>query len=692
MSLSARPEFIAREVLGSQRLPDVRLEESRVPGNIAVFTRGDIEKSQARTLQELLSGEAGVNSFDSAGNSFQQTVDLRGFNAQPVPATAVVVDGVRVNENDMGQVNWQLLPVENIERVEIHPGPSTLYGKNALGGVIHITTKRGAKDFLAETGMGYGSHNRRKGWVQISDTLAGFDYLLSATKENDNGYRTNSDASVGTMLGKLGYRIDKRSDVSVAYTRADDRLQQPGSLTASEAAQDPTRNVSAVESISKLDMFTYNQRQALPWDFSAAFNGYLRNRREATPRNKSRSGSLSNFLADMKSQGLTGQLSRDSEVLGLRSVLTAGAEVSRNDARSEGAGVGWGSKTFARDESLGVFAQSVQDLIADKLILTAGVRYDQSKVRFECRGDYACAGYSASVDEGEQRFHRTNPRVGINVNFTEDAGGYALYSEAFRAPTVNEVSAIGPFTTSVLKPVKARNYEVGAKTALGDEAQLHAAAFLEDVQDDIYPVFDPVAMMGRNINIDKTRHTGVEWGLKARWEDRVEATLSHAYTRSTFQSEMTLDKVPWGNTQQVQKGDRLPMVPEHRVSAGLSVHPAQGWTASADGLCVGGQRILGDESNTEAPIPAYCTFGLGGSYERSGWRVFLKGSNILDRKYISRGIMSTSGGAAERFMVPGTGAAVFGGVSWRFTMGEERSSLALKDEDGARDRRKPEAF
>ncbi|MFA6028441.1 MAG: TonB-dependent receptor [Elusimicrobiota bacterium] len=677
-SFAAQPESVRREILGAARLPDAPLDESRVPGSVAVYTREAIRASGARSLAELLSAQAGVNSFDSIGNGFQPTLDLRGFNAQPAPAVAVVVDGVRVNEADLGQVNWQLIPLEDVERVEVHPGPSTLYGKNALGGVVVVTTRRGGKDLEAEAGYGFGSHRRKKGWAQVSDTAGSIDWLLSASKEHDGGWRRHSEAGVSTLFAKLGYRVDKRSDLAVSYTRADDRLQQPGSLTSGEAAQDPTVNVSEVDTVAKLDMFTYNQRQALPWDLSAAVNGYLRQRREATPLNRGRN-SLTESLAAMKAQGLTGQLSRDAEVLERRGVTTAGVELSRSEAESSSRGDFGGfpyrSDTRARDESLGLFAEHVQDLVADRVSLSAGVRYDQARVHYD---DRVTPGNS-----GRQSFHRTNPRAGLNFTAGDALSAYVLYSEGFRAPTVNEVSSIGPFSTSILKPVKARNYEVGGKALLGDSASLRVSAYREDVLDDIYPVFDPVNGYGRNINISATRHLGVEWGLKGNWGRTLEAHLEHAYTRATFQSDLTLDKAPWVDslwqpvTQQVHKGDRLPMVPEHRISAGVGVHPAEGWTASADGLCVGGQHLLGDEANDEAELPAYCTLGLGGVYERGPWRLFVKGSNVLDRKFPVRGILSTNAGVVERFVTPASGVSVFGGVSWRFTTAAEPERILL---------------
>ncbi|MBI4425132.1 MAG: TonB-dependent receptor, partial [Elusimicrobia bacterium] len=562
------PPLRLSEVRSAQRLPDKRLEESRVPAHVTVVTEEDIRLSGAKSLQELLAAQMGVVTYDDVGNQFQQTVDLRGFNATPGPAAAVYVDGVRINESNLGQVNYHLVPLEQVERIEIHRGPSTLYGRNALAGVIHISTKRGAAAFAAEAGAGYGSFERRKGWLSVGDRLGDLDYQVVASREDDGGHRRHSDVGVGATLLKLGYRLSEGSDVAVSYARADDRVQQPGSLTGAELAADPRQNRSEADHISRLDFFTYNQRQALAADFSLAVNGFYRKRREDTPLNRGRS-SISRSLAELKSSGLTGQLSRDWEVLGRRNIATFGVEALRGEADTSSLYSFGGAPTFSgaftRDEALGLFGQTVYDLSPDALTLTLGLRYDQATVRYDDR--------DTPANGGSQGFNRTNPRVGLNWNPSEAAGLYASYAEAFRSPTVNEISALGPFGSGALKPVKARNYELGGRFAPTGWSQLRAAAFWDDVSDEIYPVFDTTLGYGRNINVDKTRRTGVEWGGTAAWRDRVEWRWSHTFTRSTFQSDMQLDKPPYVAAQRVAKGDSIPMVPPHRVARGLQVRP-----------------------------------------------------------------------------------------------------------------------
>jgi outer membrane cobalamin receptor len=181
------------------RLKDIEEELARVPAKVIVITKEDIEKLGARTIQEVLQYQSGIVLYDSIGNEFQSTVDLRGFNGQPVPATSVFVDGVRVNEPDFNSTNFDLIPIEDIEEIEISPGTATVFGRNALGGAINITTKRGRKDKMRfGFDLGGGSFGRQKYSFNTDGPLPfnHFDYYFGVTRELTNGFR---DATGGRI-------------------------------------------------------------------------------------------------------------------------------------------------------------------------------------------------------------------------------------------------------------------------------------------------------------------------------------------------------------------------------------------------------------------------------------------------------------------------------------------------------------
>jgi iron complex outermembrane receptor protein len=133
------PDLVADEVV----VTATRFEEpaGKEAIGVAVITAEDIRKSGARTLPQLLTRQSGIGFRDNSGSPDPQ-IDLRGFGVTGDQNTLVLLDGIRMNENELTTVRWSSIPLESIERVEILRGSgAVLYGGGATGGVINIITR-----------------------------------------------------------------------------------------------------------------------------------------------------------------------------------------------------------------------------------------------------------------------------------------------------------------------------------------------------------------------------------------------------------------------------------------------------------------------------------------------------------------------------------------------------------------------
>ena len=139
------PLFAAEASLDTIVVTATRTDEDveKLPSSITVVTAEDISNSTAVTVQDVLENVEGLVIRDLYGTGAKSTVDGRGF-ARGVN-TVVLIDGRRVNEIDLGGVDWNLIPLENVERIEIvrGAGKRAFYGDNATSGVINIITKKG---------------------------------------------------------------------------------------------------------------------------------------------------------------------------------------------------------------------------------------------------------------------------------------------------------------------------------------------------------------------------------------------------------------------------------------------------------------------------------------------------------------------------------------------------------------------
>ncbi len=125
-------------VITAARLPEPRLEAT---ASVLVINAVEIQKKEARLLPEVLRDVLGLHLVQNGAEGKQASVFLRGTNSDH---TLVLIDGVRVNSTTTGGFDFSAISVDDIERIEVLKGPqSTLYGSDAIGGVINIITKRG---------------------------------------------------------------------------------------------------------------------------------------------------------------------------------------------------------------------------------------------------------------------------------------------------------------------------------------------------------------------------------------------------------------------------------------------------------------------------------------------------------------------------------------------------------------------
>lgn len=197
---------------------------------VTVIDREDIERSQARDVLELLTNTTGITITRNGGTGANSSVFIRG-NAST--HTLVLIDGQRVGSATLGSANLSTLEPEQIERIEVVRGPrSSLYGSDAIGGVIQIFTRRGSAsgEITPLLKAGYGNHDTSKSVVGLSggdDTFyfnvlgTHFDTQGIDNLKNDNGNNGDRDAyrTTGTSLrtgGKVG-----RADLDISFQRSE---------------------------------------------------------------------------------------------------------------------------------------------------------------------------------------------------------------------------------------------------------------------------------------------------------------------------------------------------------------------------------------------------------------------------------------------------------------------------------------
>ena len=224
-------------------MPGLLLDKDQIPANLQSAGRQDIKASRALSVADFMNTRMqGVSVNDHAGNPFQVDLNYRGFTASPQVGTpqglSVFFDGVRVNEPFGDVVNWDLIPMNAIERFDLFPGSNPLFGLNTLGGAISVRSKSGFTAPGLEAALSAGAWGRRQ-W-QLSggahtDDLAGF---AAVNIFDEAGWRDDSPSRVRQFYGRGDMNL-ANGTLTASLLGADNRLVGNGLIPQALAGQKP---------------------------------------------------------------------------------------------------------------------------------------------------------------------------------------------------------------------------------------------------------------------------------------------------------------------------------------------------------------------------------------------------------------------------------------------------------------------
>lgn len=211
--------------------------------SVTIITREDIEKKQAIDLRDVLSSIAGIDISNSGGFGKATSLYMRGTNTGH---TLVLIDGIQIGSATLGQVSYQDIPVELIERIEVVRGPrASLYGSEAIGGVIQIFTRRPTNTTEMYFSAGIGNDQTHKLAAGISGSLDKTSYSL-----NFSGFETDGiNAKLDNNPDKDGYerksanllvkqQLNKTDYIEVSFLAVDGKNKYDGQFDASGSTTD----------------------------------------------------------------------------------------------------------------------------------------------------------------------------------------------------------------------------------------------------------------------------------------------------------------------------------------------------------------------------------------------------------------------------------------------------------------------
>lgn len=475
------------ETLPSLIVTATRMSEtaSESLASVTVITREHIERQQARSVQDVLRGIAGVQISSSGGLGKSTSTFLRGTNEDQV---LVLIDGVKVGSATLGTTAIENLPLDQVERIEVVRGPrSSLYGSEAIGGVIQIVTRRGAGPLSPSLAVGAGSFATRHASAGLSGGDAGFWFNLSASHLKSGGFNVRDDVPAepdadgyeNTAFSlRTGRHFGNGAEAEVHVLHSDGFTEFDGDF------------------VNEADLLQQVLGARFTFEPAAFWRARVLAGRSIDVQKNFRDGvAQTRFDSDRDTLSFLNDLA-----FGDAHVLTLGVDLHRDRID--------GTTAYSENErsNTGAFAQ----------LSTGAGRHDFL--------------FAARRDDNEQFGNEITGSAAWGWSPVADIRLRASVGTAFKAPSLNQLFFPG-FGNPALEPERSRSAEIGTRVATHAGA-LSVAAYHTEVEDLI--VFDPVTFFPENVS--RARIRGVELGYSLdldAWQVNVALDLLDPENRST---------------------------------------------------------------------------------------------------------------------------------------------------------------
>jgi vitamin B12 transporter len=577
-----------------------------IASSVTVITRERLEQSKKATVIEALQEVLGVSIIQNGPPGAAASVFLRGANSEH---TLILMDGVELNDPISPSRSFDLahLTLDNIERIEILRGPqSTLYGSDALGGVVNIITKKGQgkpRFSLSSVAGSYGTIITSAG---INGSTERMHYSLGTSYFRSDGFSAASANYEGneekdgyrnlTIWGRLGFRLSDNLDVDLILRTLNTQIDIDNAGGAQGDDPNNVQDYNALFIKTQIRNLMLNNR----WELKLGLSLVDYDRQHENPTDETHLLDSENGFFKSKLFQIDWQ---NNLFLHETNTFTLGIDYQQEQGESEYNSDGvWGpfSSIFPsrRAHVTGFYLQD-QIRLANQFFATFGLRLD----------DHSQFGSAVT--------YRLAPAFFIEATQTKFR---ATYGTAFKSPSLYQLYApgafLGPIGNAELNPEKSIGWDIGVEQQLlGGKVLLAVTYFYNDYKDLIN--FD---FLQGYMNIGKAESKGTEILIQARPFD--DMSLNATYTRTEAKDKDT-------------DADLLRR-PKQKFSASLNYNFQKKANINLTFIRIGEQDDM-DFSTfpyTRLTLPSYSLLNAAVSFNfASSFQIFCRLDNIFNKEY-----------------------------------------------------------
>ena len=527
---------------------------------VTVVTGDEITQYNYDRLEDVFRQVPGVQVQATGSPGKATSLSIRGGGSQ---RSIVLIDGLRTASPTLGSTDIAEFTIDSIDRIEIVRGPqSTLYGADAITGVVNIITKKGQGAPSASVWVEGGNYNTFREQVNVQGAFGGFNFNVTGSQFNTGGNLPHDDSGQSAVSGRIGYDFPWKGELSLTGRYSYLNLELP-IFSAPPTVFDPNAT-------NQLETGLYNVKYTQPifdwWNVTASVGQYFNN---SNFRDTPPPGDFTT-ISKVNTSRIQGDV-LSTFTIPKWNTLSLGWEYRSESGTNDTTG----SFPTTFTDTLNTLAFFGQDELSlfDRLFLGGGLRWEDNN-QF---GTSLTGRASAALVIKE---------TGSKLRFA--------WGQGFRAPTINDLFFPG-FANPNLKPERSTSWEIGADQRLWrDRIRFGATYFNQNFSDLIQFVFDPTTFLFIPENVGRAQIRGVEAYASFDPFDWIGFYVNYTY----------LDAKDLDTNQELRR------VPRNAVNTGVTVTPFSRLTLFMQANVVSSQL----ESDFVGRNPGYFRIDTGGTF------------------------------------------------------------------------------
>ena len=625
-----------------------------IPGSSnIIIDRKKLEKYENTPIHVILDLESGIKSrslYGSNSSGSKTTLDIRGMGAQAKSNVLILLNGQRLNNIDMSEIDFPSIPRESIDRIEIIKGnaASVLYGDGAIGGAINIITNPdiGKKD-INEVILKTGSFKNKEIIWNTSRKLEKYFFNTYFNHVEKDGYRDENEQQQNNINSEIRYP-GKNGDHFFSLSFNEQIMSTPSDRSQDQLFTDRKGSDTPDDYInSQGGSFLYGTDIKLSDDMTFILNSSIRLKNSYSDLQSTDYPSYSD--TSLTNYQFTPRINHFANLFGKISKTTYGLDLQNANYKSY-------RKETKNSIPLHVFDawQATQSIYAQNSTyiknttnLGVGFRIQRNRIEIEDHLDTNAPDYAGwQIEHKKLSDHEINYaiNIGLEHNLKKNTSVYGRLGNGFRYPNIDDRIGGSGGKSLELNTQTTKDYEIGLKL-LSENFSYNLSTYIIEGKNEL--AYDSDAF--ENINMHSTRRYGLEVNTKNKISDKLNLTNNFTFSKAKYISG------DQGTYATDFKGNDVPLVPQYSLDTSLEWEFSDITTFFPSIKYQDDMRMESDDENfQETKIPSYFLINLSLVSRFDKFFTSIALNNVLNEKYYNYAVASSSTvGAYNAYPEPG---------------------------------------